>query len=100
MHLTDYIPVHTFHNVCVFFSSVLLNHMQLMSGYNPKSTLLYHCYSSSLSCPILFVQLIIALEVQKFTYVKSIFGFTESYSNSFELIKFILNCNCILQSSS
>lgn len=57
MYLTDYIPVHTFHNFFFFFSRnrMPLNHVQLVTGCNPKRTLLCKCYPSSLSCPILYL---------------------------------------------
>jgi len=57
MYLTDYIPVHTLHNnICFFFRNrMLLNHVQLVTGYNPKRTVLDNCYPSSLSCPILYL---------------------------------------------
>lgn len=57
MYPTDYIPVHTFHNnTGVFFRNrMLLNHVQLVTGCNPRRTLLHNCYRSSLSCPILYL---------------------------------------------
>lgn len=99
MHLTDYIPVHTFHNsICFFFRNrMLLNHVQLVTGYNPKRTFLYNCYPSSLPVPscICSADRCFCWSVQ-IAFVKSIAGFAESHSNSFEFIKFIWNWNCLL----
>lgn len=89
------------HSTTYFFhkNRMLLNHIQLVTGSNLR-TFLYNCYLSSLSWPVLyFFQLIVAsAEGHRSAFVKSIPGFTESHSNAFEFIKFILNCNCLLLS--
>lgn len=57
---------------------MLLNPVPLMTGYNPRRTLLPQ--------QPLFVQLIVAsAEAYKYPFVKSTAGFTESHSGPFEL---------------